>query len=517
MTASPIAREARSDSRTATLNLIDRLVRELGDDGVRYCHWKSNLHLDLALAGTDDLDILVSAEDKPRAEAIFANLGFQHFIQIPTKRFNGIADLIGFDEDSGRLVHLHTHYRLTLGQQRLKGYRLPWEDTVLETIRPAHNETPILLPSAESQLLLLVIRTCLKVTLRDRMIPGRFKRKLSKDFEPDRAWLQPQIDEQDLQDLSAEWLGPGVWPQVRTVALSPSDDAGIFKLRKMTAKLLSQYRIYGPCESLIRTRVREAAWAFGVVNKRYLHWPRPWGRAATSSGIIVCVLGADGAGKSTLTKELVRWLNFKLDAIPLYMGSGDGTSSLPLKALKLVRRLLLKNRDGQTRRASPEPNKKIRDKSSDSFALKLARLVWGVVLALEKKSKLKLAFRASNRGMIVIADRYAQVQTLGFNDGPLLQDFQDSRSGLFRAIARWELETYRISERISPDVVIKLMVPVETAIARKPEMSRAEIERRNEAVEKMSFPERTRVVAIPADLPIEEVFLRAKAAVWPSI
>ena len=119
--------------------------------------------------------------------------------------------------------------------------------------------------------------------------------------------------------------------------------------------------------------------------------------------------------------------------------------------------------------------------------------------------------------MIVISDRYPQSQCFGFNDGPLLQDFRLSRWSVLRAIAKWELDCYRISEKIAPDLVIKLIVPVETAVSRKPEMHREEIKRRNKSIERLKFPDQTRVVTITADLPWDEVFLRAKLHVWSMI
>ena len=48
------------------------------------------------------------------------------------------------------------------------------------------------------------------------------------------------------------------------------------------------------------------------------------------------------------------------------------------------------------------------------------RVVWALALAVEKRSKMRRARRARNRGMLVLCDRYPQTKILGFNDGPLL-------------------------------------------------------------------------------------------------
>jgi thymidylate kinase len=497
-----------------TLELVTRLTQELHAANVRYCHWKSNEHLAASLAGGDDLDILISREDSALAEAIFARLGFKHFIPIPLKRYNGITDFIGFDEASGNLVHLHTHYSLTLGVHRLKNFTLPWENDILKSVIPAPGETPIPIPSPEIEMLVLIVRTCLKIRIRDRVFGGQHRRLLRKDFEPDRAWLAERLDVLKLETASARWLPPQLWPVVRRAAAEPCNRKAILELRKAVLRHVSNFRTYGPVHALFSGLTREAAWVFGVLNKRYLQWPLPWGRTAPRGGAIICILGADGAGKSTLTREITRWLRFKLDALPLYLGSGSGPSSFPRKILILIRKIV------------PRPDrhaasKKPRDSTAQRGAkqlrspvMKAGLLAWAILLAVEKRNKLRRAWRASRRGMIVIADRFPQTQTLGFNDGPLLQMFVNSPWRLLRAVARWELDIYRHADRMAPTLVIKLDVPADVALARKPDMSREEIERRKCAVAAMTFSDQTRVVVIPADLPFSEVLSRAKKEIW---
>ena len=500
--------------KTAAVPLTEQLVNELRNAGVRYCHWKSNRQLDISLRAEEDLDLLIAIEDKAEAQKVLSQLAFKQFIQVPRKRFNAITDIIGFDEESGKLIHLHTHFRLTLGERFIKGYRLPWQDEVLRGTKESEDSVAIFIPAPEVELLLLIIRNCLRARLWSRLAPRSFDHQLEKYFYPDRAWLMPQIEEKSLMRLNAKWLDAQLWPQVHSAATAQMDTRGFLKLRKKVVRLLSPYRTYSPFEAVLRNTLRNVGWAFGNINKRRLHLPRPWGRSSTSGGIIVCVIGADGAGKSTLVRELVHWLGYKIDALPVYMGSGDGPGSAALGVLKIFRRLFFDTNQRRKVDHATDQIRIIRDKSTDPLLWRMARLVWGISLAFEKKKKLKLAYRAASRGIVVIADRYPQAQIFGFNDGPLLRDFESSNIGVFRAIARWELDVYRMSEQMSPDLVIKLMVPIETAIERKPEMRPEEIERRNAAVENISFPPRTHVARIRADLPLEIVILQAKKLVW---
>ncbi len=45
------------------LNLIFDLCQALAEEGISYCHWKSNNALDRSASGDNDLDLLVSRTD----------------------------------------------------------------------------------------------------------------------------------------------------------------------------------------------------------------------------------------------------------------------------------------------------------------------------------------------------------------------------------------------------------------------------------------------------------------------
>src|SRR5699024_5811741 len=52
-------------------------------------------------------------------------------------------------------------------------------------------------------------------------------------------------------------------------------------------------------------------------------------KTTVSGGKIVCFIGVDGSGKSTLTKDLNKWLmKGKVENTKVYMGSGDGEKPL---------------------------------------------------------------------------------------------------------------------------------------------------------------------------------------------
>ncbi len=57
--------------------LSKKLIEKLDKHNIKYCHWKSNLLLNEALDGYDDLDLLVARGDIYRFEMLILSLGFK--------------------------------------------------------------------------------------------------------------------------------------------------------------------------------------------------------------------------------------------------------------------------------------------------------------------------------------------------------------------------------------------------------------------------------------------------------
>ena len=176
--------------------------------------------------------------------------------------------------------------------------------------------------------------------------------------------------------------------------------------------------------------------------------------------------------------------------------------------LVLLRRFVQPNRKAPTSEGSG-------GKSGVKRSLRrAAKLVWATTLAFEKRGKLRKMVRARNRGLLVITDRFPQDQVKGFNDGPLLHDYAQSNSGLIRWLSAWESGIYAEAAQTPPDVVVKLLAPIETALGRRPEMARAEIERRLETVRSLTFSDEAEVIEISTDQPADHVSSQVCTAAW---
>ena len=143
------------------LALVSRLCNALAAEAVTYCHWKSNDAQDRAVRGESDLDLLVSSRDVERFVAVIRDLDFKDARAPSPKHVPGVFHSYGLDEASGRLIHLHVHDRLVLGDDTTKNYRVPIEEAYLASV---HRDGSLALPTPapEFELVVFVIRMVLK-------------------------------------------------------------------------------------------------------------------------------------------------------------------------------------------------------------------------------------------------------------------------------------------------------------------------------------------------------------------
>jgi thymidylate kinase len=484
--------------------LFDALKRA----GVRYCHFKSNAHLLAGLEGLTDLDLLCDSQQVELTEQTLARHGFRRFPAHPSRGYLGVEDYFGIDQHTGRLLHLHLHYRLIVGERFLKNYRLPWESEFLER-RVFDESAGVYVADPALEWLLLVCRAALKIRWRDRALAVVGSRRgESGGLRGEHFWLGGRVDRQAPKAHAEELLDAGVG---ELVELALADDLAFGRLKRLRRELLQSEKVFRGYRRIPALGVRwsrELRWMVGTVNRRYLRRPFPYSRSAPGGGTVVAVIGSDGAGKSSVSGLLYSWLTRKLDVIPIYFGSGDGQSSILRWPLKVILDL--------TRGRSNSPSRDPEQRRTRDIGF--ARAVWAVVLAREKRSKLRKAIRARERGFIVICDRYPQTQVDGVNDGPLLWRWRTSTSRLRRALARWEDRIYTVAASVPPDVVVRLLVTPETAAARRPGDDPAELEFRTQLVRGLRFDTaRFGVIDIDADADLDSVVLEVKRQLWPAL
>jgi thymidylate kinase len=500
---------------TPSLAALTNLFGRLNAEHIVYCHWKSNEHLRAAMAGDTDLDLLVDRRATLQFTRILAEAGFKRFTAVPQRAYPGIEDHLGMDERTGKLIHLHVHYQLTLGEKGLKGYRLPWEHLVLSS-RVLDDQAEIYIADPNVEFLLLIVRAALKLRVRDMLLPGGLRSAFTGSVLRELAWLRDRVVEDRLFGYARGLVGVAAARLLLEMTSGPPPSIHqLLALRGCTEPSLREYRMYSAVEALRRRLIREMSRHWRNSMRRYFHTSHPSKRMLSQGGVIAAFVGPDGSGKSTLTREVGRWLSVKLDVVPIYMGSGKGSASLPRRLLQslasLVRPHMPAVRSGF---ATPLTGATPPRGQASSRLRRIGKILWQTALAHERRRRLRLARRARDRGMVVICDRYPQRQFSGFNDGPGMSHLLDHRSWAVRAAARAELAAMRTAELQRPDLVIKLHVTMDVASQRRPNTPGEQLRRKMEAVCRLQYPPATRVVDIDATQPIEHVVLQVKRAVW---
>jgi len=512
-----LAWDAEAAAQPPGVAVVRDLLARLHEADLAYCHWKSNEHLGAALDGMTDLDILVERGRDRDLQRILAESGFRRFVASPLRAYPGIEDYLALDLPTGRLVHLHLHFQLTLGERHLKSYRLPWEVRLLATRRfdRIHH---VYIADAALELLLLLVRAALKHRLRDPLLKTVRRRRspVLSDFARELSWLRQQVDDLAVREVARSLLGAASDRPLQRLLAAPLETEPLAAFAAAIRPGFNHHRTYGRREALLRAWMRELQCGVEAVNRRYLHRATPLRRVSPRGGTVIVLLGSDGAGKSTLAQTLAGWLGVKLDVVPIYFGSGDGPSAFYRWPMRLAYRLLAPAFGrAPTPRPAGEDGRGVASRESWRHRLRAAaRVPWAIALACEKRGKLRRLIRARNRGMVVVCDRYPQSEFPGFNDGPLLARWREHPSPFRRAVAAWEARSYAQEACEAPDVVIKLIATPTVAQVRRPEMSLAELNRRVAAVRGLQFPPRVRVVELDAHGTMDDVALKAKAIVW---
>lgn len=487
------------------LESIKKMLNNFEKYDIQYCHWKSNEHIDEALEGDTDLDILFSSNQRILLEKVLAESGLKRFRATPLMQYNSIEDYIGLDYKTGKIWHLHLHYRLSLGEKHLKGYTFPWDKDILE--RKELYDNKIYCSNPSDEFLLLLIRISLKLRWRD------FNRKICSDDICEIKWLREKTSNKDVINKSKLYLDEKTVREIKKILVTDIKRyRQFFKLQKSLRKNLKNFTGYTRKSSYFTRSKREIFWFYGGVQRRLgLNSVTPTRRISPKGGVVVVLLGCDGAGKSTTLKNIKKEFSKKIDVYCEYLGSGDGRSMLIRKPMKLIAKKI--GGKGVGTSIDDQTNGK-RKKILKRNLYHLSRIIWAITLAYEKKKKYRKINKARNNGMLVLVDRYPQTEFSNFSDGPLLSRYL-KKEGIMKKIALWELTIYQEFYKNPPELLVKLVVPVELAIQRKPEMTRKEIENKTNAIKQMNF--NTNEIIIDTSKEMLETKKEVMSCIWDYI
>jgi len=218
---------------------------------------------------------------------------------------------------------------------------------------------------------------------------------------------------------------------------------------------------------------------------------------------LIAVIGTDGSGKSTVCDHLVQWITRYGPAGRVHLGKQQGNVGRAIARWPLVGPVL----DRTIKRQADGVHHRI--KANLQPKLLPALVIGAFTLRRRRRFKRMLALR--RQGLIVVTDRYPQVEIPGAYDGP---GFPETSRGswLVVRLARYEHAVFDWMASYRPDLVLRLNVDLDTACARKPDHRREALARKIAVTPLLRYGGAP-IVDIDANQPLETVLAQAQAAV----
>ncbi len=484
------------------LNLVRRLSEALDAHGILYCHWKSNAALDRSAWGDNDLDLLVHRADVPRFTAILYQLEFKQARGPSGQAVPGVLDYYGYDREADKLVHVHAHYQLILGDDMTKNYRLPIERPFLES---AFQTDLFRIPAPEFEFVVFVIRMVLKHSTWDAVLSWRGTLPASARCELE--YLQTRICKHRVHEILQQHL-PFIGARLfdRCVeALQPGCPTWtrIKAAQQLQSKLTAHARRSQISDTFFKLWRRNT----GVIRGRIFR--RSARKRLTSGGAIIALVGGDGSGKSTAAAELYTWLSKDFDTIHVHMGKPPPSlGTIAVKGTSKVIRWLgtfLKQDWSFQIEASANP-------SAFPIYLWLLRRVF---IARDRYRAYVKARRFATNGGFVICDRYP-ISQIELMDGPQANriSLEGKTKRLMASLARREEGYYR--QIMAPELLVVLKLSPEIAVKRKADEEASFVRARCQEIWDLDWRQ-TRAHVIDAARSRTLVLAELKSLVWSEL
>jgi thymidylate kinase len=487
---------------------VEKLIEELNTNGIRYCHWKSNLSLSKSLAGQSDIDILVHREDASLFRTLLGQLCFRPAINKDGESFPSIEHHFALDEESGVLVHVHSYYRVITGDSLSKNYRFPIEEMLLQNIR-MEGPMPVLTKSAE--LIVFTLRIMLKHT---SLVELALLARYWKEAKQEILWLLEAGSLDETLKLLNYWL-PAIDADLFSDCVAAlKAPAPLLRRISLGLQLRSQLSIYARYSGLRAglTGIRKFT---GMVLRRLTKSHKEL--IPGSGGAVIAFVGPEATGKSTLIAEMSQWLGEHFAVQQIHAGKPKSTplTAIPNFLVPTLRSLFPGSRS--TRLEAQYLYEEPAEKSKSSFPL-----IFGIrsaLLAYDRRSLLSKAYSQAANGTIMLCDRYPSSQ-IGAPDGPQLSQLATTvnQSSLRHRLARIEARLYR--QIPVPDLVIYLSAPLEVALVRNATRGKKEpedyVRRRHARSSNLEF-EKAPVYKINTNQPIDKTVLEVKKAIWNAL
>lgn len=218
---------------------------------------------------------------------------------------------------------------------------------------------------------------------------------------------------------------------------------------------------------------------------------------------LIAVIGCDGSGKSTVSENILALVRGYGPAAAAHLGKQSGNVGRALTRLPVIGPSIGR---AINRKVAGIRNDRATKRTPGVF---LALVIYAFSLRRLFRFRRMLALR--RQGLIIVTDRYPQVELPGAYDGPGLSVAAQGNR-VVRWLARREQVAYEKMTRYRPDLVLRLNVDLDTACARKPDHRRELLRDKVAATPLLKF-NGAPIVEIDSTRPLADVLAAARLAV----
>jgi len=492
------------------LEVCKQLFYQWNKLDVHYCHWKSNEHLMEGLDGETDLDVYVCPSDREKAELQLKECRYIECLTQKGHRYPHVCEWIGFDSSTGRLVHVHLHYQIITGTKFCKEYVFPIDDLMIAT-RVLDKDTNVYVTNPDLEIIILYCRIALKAT-KKRSI------HISESDHKEIVYLKERIQADNVHRLCKQLTGKDGEALYAFIIEGNLSCEGWYKVYQIAKRWLKPYRKYSPIHVFFRHKYYYYLYIFYLIANRKFDCCYINRKTFPDRPLSICLLGQDGSGKSTVTIELCKWLNWKVEAHRFYLGSGEHYKSL-------TKWLSAKMSSSKGKKNSlSSKNKEVRSQHQEVKQAHNLKSFVGAILAswtllgIARRAykEVRRADKYMKKGGIPLYDRFPQAQFEGIYDGPKINHYCQQRGisfGIVRWMAKREQHYIEKIQDYQPRLVFKLMLSPEESIRRKPFENIEVVTRKYHITEQLKFPH-SLVHTVDATMDYQQEIIFIKNQIW---
>lgn len=503
------------------LIISKKLFTIWNEQGLQYCHWKSNEHLLAGLNGLTDLDVLLSRDDKENGERILKELNFLQCKSQFGARYPNVDDWIGFDSESGTLIHIHLHYNIVTGHKGMKEYSLPWTDLALST-RVLNEEYEVYTMEPNLEMVTLYSRIGLKSDFKNLLRCWRGTFKFPKDVQQEIDWLKERVDMGIVRQMLEVYYKDKaelVCEIMRKETINAADYQTLRKITEYTFKNNRRIKCFVRLKEILYYNYQR--WGKEIIskfNKSSISKKVP----KSGIGTTIAFIGQDGCGKSTVTMEIQKWLTWKIESKRFYLGSGEHYNGFYKRILSKGSRLKHRNDDRKIdskKTFTTNNNQKKQKKSIKNFIITYFLSKNHLSVSKRAYKEIRCAERYRIKGGIPLFDRFPQIQFQGIYDGPKIAYLYEQNGfdyWFIKRMATKEMQYLKKIQDFQPNLVFKLMLPPEESIRRKPFENLAAVTRKHEITKQLQF-EKSIVYTIDATQDYQQELIYIKNQIWKTL